>query len=193
MAQTPSTMVALGTRAPEFRLPDPAGKMHSLDDHAGARGYLVAFLCNHCPFVKNVRNALADFGRAYAARGIAMYAISSNDVVAHPDDAPPRMAEVASKAGWVFPYLYDESQEVAKAYGAACTPDFFLFDAARKLVYRGQFDDSRPGNGKPVTGSDLRAACDALLEDHQISKDQKPSIGCNIKWKAGNEPAWFSS
>ena len=193
MAQTPSTMVALGTRAPEFRLPDPAGKMHSLDDHAGARGYLVAFLCNHCPFVKNVRNALADFGRAYAARGIAMYAISSNDVVAHPDDGPPRMAEVASKAGWVFPYLYDESQEVAKAYGAACTPDFFLFDAARKLVYRGQFDDSRPGNGKPVTGSDLRAACDALLEGHQISKEQKPSIGCNIKWKAGNEPAWFSS
>jgi peroxiredoxin len=191
MVQTPSTMVALGTPAPAFRLPDFAGKVYALEDHAGARGYLVAFLCNHCPFVKHIRNGLADFGRAYAARGIAVYGISSNDVVAHPDDAPAKMAEVAARAGWIFPYLFDETQEVAKAYGAACTPDFFLFDAGRRLVYRGQFDDSRPGNGKPVTGSDLRAACDALLEGHQISKEQKPSIGCNIKWKPGNEPDWF--
>ena len=192
MAQTPSTMVPLGTRAPDFRLPDPAGRLHSLDDHAGARGYLVAFLCNHCPFVKNIRNALADFGRAYAARGVAIYGISSNDVQSQPEDAPDKMAEVAAKAGWVFPYLYDETQEVAKAYGAACTPDFFLFDAERRLVYRGQFDDSRPGNGKAVNGSDLRGACDALLEGHQIPKDQKPSMGCNIKWRPGNEPEWFA-
>ena len=182
MAATESTMIALGTVAPDFRLPDFDGKQVALDDFHDAKGLLVAFICNHCPFVKHVRPELARFAKEYQPQGIAVVAINSNDVQAYPQDGPKGMAEEARSAGYTFPYLLDETQQVAKAYSAACTPDFFLFDANRKLVYRGQFDDSRPGRGTP-TGSDIRAACDALLSDAPILASQKPSIGCNIKWK----------
>ena len=193
MAQTPSTMAPLGTKAPYFRLPDPAGKWHSIDDFKSAPGLLVAFICNHCPFVKHIRTEFAAFAKHYQKLGIAVVGISSNDVAQFPDDSPEKMAEEARTYGYDFPYLFDESQEVAKAYGAACTPDFFLFDKARKLVYRGQFDDSRPQNGIPVTGKDLKTAVDAVLQGRVIPADQKPSIGCNIKWKTGNEPAYAKS
>jgi peroxiredoxin len=187
MAQTPSTMLALGTPAPDFSLPEPAtGKTVSLSDFQDAPALLVMVICNHCPFVKHIRTELARFGRDYQAKGLAMVAISANDVANHPDDSPAKIAEEAQT--YPFSYLYDESQAVAQTYRAACTPDFFLFDAARKLVYRGQFDGSRPGNNLPVTGADLRAAADAVLAGQPISPEQKPSIGCNIKWKAGNEP-----
>jgi peroxiredoxin len=176
-------MVALGTRAPAFRLPDPAGKLHSLDDFAGQSGLLVMFICNHCPFVKHIRHGLAQFARDYATRGLAIVAINSNDVASYPEDSPAKMAEETTRFGYVFPYLYDETQEVAHAYGAACTPDFFLFDKAHSLVYRGQFDDSRPSNGKPVTGADLRAAAEAVLAGKAVAQNQRPSVGCNIKWK----------
>ena len=184
MARTPSTMVPLGTQAPSFRLPDPSGRVWSIEDFRDAPGLLVTFICNHCPFVQHIRGGLAAFGRDYSARGLAIVAINSNDVAAYPDDRPEKMAEEARRAGYTFPYLFDETQEVARAYDAACTPDFFLYDRERKLVYRGQFDDSRPENGKPVTGRDLRAACDAVLDGRPIGADQVPSIGCNIKWKA---------
>jgi peroxiredoxin len=184
MAETPSAMVPLGTPAPDFRLPDTDGKMLARDDFTDAPALLVMFICNHCPFVKHIRSGLAQFGRDYQGRGLAIVAISSNDVVNYPDDSPANMAKERRAAGYTFPYLYDETQAVAKAYSAACTPDFFLFDRARKLVYRGQFDDSRPGNGRPVTGADLRAAVDALLAGKPVSPQQKPSIGCNIKWRA---------
>jgi peroxiredoxin len=187
MAQTPSTMLALGTPAPDFSLPEPAtGKTVSLSDFQDAPALLVMVICNHCPFVKHIRTELARFGRDYQAKGLAMVAISANDVANHPDDSPAKIAEEAQT--YPFPYLYDESQAVAQAYRAACTPDFFLFDADRKLVYRGQFDGSRPGNNLPVTGADLRAAADAVLAGQPVSPEQKPSIGCNIKWRAGNEP-----
>ena len=187
MAQTPSTMLPLGTSAPNFSLPEPAtGKTVSLDDFKNAPALLVMVICNHCPFVKHIRAELARFGRDYQAKGLAMVAISANDVANHPDDSPAKIAEEAKL--YPFPYLYDESQAVAEAYRAACTPDFFLFDADRKLVYRGQFDGSRPGNNLPVTGADLRAAVDAVLAGQPVVAEQKPSIGCNIKWKAGNEP-----
>ena len=188
MSLTPSTMLPLGTEAPDFRLPDPSGRAVARDDFADAPALLVAFLCNHCPYVKHIRAGLAAFAREYAARGLAMVAINANDVATHPEDAPPKMAEEAKRAGYVFPYLYDESQAVAKAYRAACTPDFFLFDRARRLVYRGQFDASRPGNAVPVTGRDLRAAADAVLAGRAVAGEQAPSIGCNIKWKPGQEP-----
>ena len=191
MAATSSTMKALGTAAPDFRLPDPSGKTFSLADFREGRGLLVMFLCNHCPFVKHIRAGIADFAREYREKGLAIVAINANDVEAYPDDRPEKMAEEAKAAGYVFPYLYDETQEAAKAYSAACTPDFFLFDRERKLVYRGQFDDSRPSNGKPVTGADLRAACDAVLAGTPVPADQRPSIGCNIKWKPGAEPEYF--
>ena len=178
-------MLPLGTPAPPFRLPDTDGTVVSLDDARGAPALLVMFICNHCPFVKHVRGELAALGRDYARRGVAMVAISSNDADAYPEDGPEAMRRERDEAGYDFPYLYDESQEVARAYQAACTPDFFLFDADRKLVYRGQLDDSRPGNGVPVTGRDLRVALDATLEGRPVSADQKPSLGCNIKWKAG--------
>ncbi len=183
MARTPSNMLPLGTLAPEFGLVDTTtGKTLGLQALKGDRGTLVMFICNHCPFVKHVNNALAKLAREYQNKGIGFIAISSNDVVNYPDDAPHLMKEVAEQEGYTFPYLYDETQEVAKAYDAACTPDFFLFDENLKLVYRGQLDDSRPGNGLPVTGKDLRNAMDALLDGKPIDKDQKPSIGCNIKW-----------
>lgn len=191
MAQTASTMLPLGTPAPAFDLPEPAtGGTVSLGDFGNAPALLVIFMCNHCPFVKHIRQGLVRFARDYRDRGLAIVAISANDVANHPDDSPAKMVEEARAFGYPFPYLYDETQAVAKAYRAACTPDFFLFDAGRKLVYRGQFDGSRPGNNIPVTGSDLRAAVDAALSGGPVPSDQKPSIGCNIKWKAGNEPEY---
>jgi len=184
MARTPSTMVELGTTAPDFRLPDTDGSLVTRDSFAAAPGLLVIFLCNHCPFVVHIRAELARFAREYEKRGLAIVGINSNDVAAYPDDAPEKMAAEKKKVGYTFPYLFDETQEVARSYDAACTPDFFLYDAQRRLVYRGQFDDSRPENGKPVTGADLRAAADAVLARRAVPADQKPSIGCNIKWKA---------
>jgi peroxiredoxin len=186
-----STMLELGTTAPAFRLPDTDGRIVSSDDFAAARALLVMFICNHCPFVKHVRSELARIGGDYAPRGVAIVAISSNDVAAYPDDSPARMKEEKERAGYPFPYLFDGSQEVAAAYHAACTPDFFLFDADRLLAYRGQLDDSRPGNDVPVTGADLRAALDAVLAGRPVSAPQKPSLGCSIKWKPGNQPGWW--
>ena len=191
MVKTESTMQALGTPVPDFALPDTEGNTVRLSDFEGAPGLLVIFMCNHCPFVKHLREALADFARDYCEKGLAIVAISSNDVESHPDDSPEAMAREKDEAGYDFPYLYDESQAVAKAYKAACTPDFFLFDAEQRLAYRGQFDDSRPGNDEPVTGKDLRAAADAVLAGEPVPEPQKPSIGCNIKWKPGNAPAYF--
>jgi peroxiredoxin len=188
MALTPSTMLPLGTTAPEFDLPDPRGRHVTLAEFKGAPALLVMFLCNHCPYVKHIQRDLADFVRDYQKRQVAVVAINANDVANYPDDSPARMAEDSVRLGYTFPYLFDESQAVARAYQAACTPDFFLFDRDRKLVYRGQFDDSRPGNNLPVTGNDLRAALDAVLDGRPVPADQKPSIGCNIKWKPGNEP-----
>lgn len=191
MALTPSTMLPLGTAAPDFRLPDTSGKIVSLSDFENAPALLVIFMCNHCPYVKHVRDGLARLAKEYQARGVAVVGINANDVEKYPDDSPERMREEVRAAGYTFPYLYDATQEVAKAYRAACTPDFFVFDRQQRLVYRGQMDDSRPNSGKPVTGSDLRAALDAVLEGRPIPADQKPSIGCNIKWKPGNEPGYF--
>jgi peroxiredoxin len=188
-------MLGLGTAAPDFRLPavslldgTAGGKEVALDDFAAAPALLVAFICNHCPFVQHVAGELAALSRDLPARGVAMVAIQSNDVAAYPADAPDAMAAEAARQGWAFPYLHDETQAVAQAYRAACTPDFFLFDGRRRLVYRGQLDASRPGNGLPVTGADLRAAVDAVLEGRPAAEDQRPSLGCNIKWKPGNEP-----
>jgi peroxiredoxin len=191
MALTPSTMLPLGTAAPDFKLPDTNGKTVALADFKNAPALLVIFMCNHCPYVKHIRQGLAQLGRDYLAKGAAIVGISSNDVATHPDDRPARMKEEAKSAGYQFPYLYDETQAVAKAYRAACTPDIYLFDRQHKLVYRGQFDDSRPGNGVPVTGRDLRAALDAVLAGKPVPGEQKPSIGCNIKWKTGNAPDYF--
>lgn len=192
MARTPSTMLPLGTTAPDFKLPDTNGNLVSLSDFKGKPALLVMFICNHCPYVKHLRDALAQLAREYQPRGIAVVGISSNDVENYPEDGPAKMAEEAKAADYTFPYLHDASQAIAKAYRAACTPDFFLFGPDRRLVYRGQFDDSRPGNGIPVTGKDLRAALDSLLASRSVSADQKPSLGCNIKWKPGNEPEYFS-
>ncbi|MCS7089186.1 MAG: thioredoxin family protein [Verrucomicrobiota bacterium] len=191
MALTPSTMLLpLGSVAPDFRLPDTNGRMVSLSNFAGAPAYLIMFICNHCPYVKHIRNNLAALAREYQAKGVAVIGINSNDVQRYPDDSPERMKEEVQTAGYTFPYLFDETQDVAKAYRAACTPDFFLFDRDRKLVYRGQYDDSRPGNGIPVTGRDLRVALDAVLAGRPVPTQQKPSMGCNIKWKPGNEPEY---
>ncbi|MFL6352918.1 MAG: thioredoxin family protein [Bryobacteraceae bacterium] len=184
MARTESTMLALGTPAPAFRLPDVvSGKTVTLDDFADKKALLVMFICRHCPFVKHVQSELARLGKDFASQSLGIVAISSNDADAYPDDSPGRLREMAVKLGFNFPLCYDESQEVAKAYSAACTPDFFLFDDKRRLAYRGQLDDSRPGNGKAVTGRDLRTAIDALLNGRSVNPDQTPSIGCNIKWR----------
>jgi len=184
MAAVESTMLALGTPAPDFQLPDVvSGKTISLDRFAGSNGLLVMFLCPHCPYVKHVQQGLAAMAHDYAAAPLGIVAISSNDVEQFPEDGPDGLRQMAAELGFDFPYCYDESQESAKQYSAACTPDFFLFDESRKLVYRGQFDSSRPGNDIPVTGSDLRAAIDAVLAGRPVAADQKPSIGCNIKWK----------
>lgn len=191
MAETPSTMAPLGTEAPDFRLPDTTGKLVAAADFRDAPALLVMFICNHCPFVTHIRSGLVQFAKEYQARGLAIVAINANDAKNYPDDSPAKMAEEVRRAGYTFSYLYDETQAVAKAYGAACTPDFFLFDRGRRLAYRGQFDVSRPSNNRPVTGADLRAACDAVLAGQPVATDQKPSIGCNIKWKASNEPPYF--
>jgi peroxiredoxin len=192
MAVTPSTMLELGTKAPDFRLPDTGGRTVSLSDFAEAKALFVMFICNHCPYVKHVQPELARLAKEYQARGVAVVGISSNDVAAFPDDSPERMREEKRRAGYTFPYLFDETQEVAAAYRAACTPDLYLFDAERRLVYRGQLDDSRPGNGVPLTGKDLRRALDAVLAGRPVDPVQRPSIGCNIKWKPGREPSYFS-
>jgi peroxiredoxin len=191
MALTPSTMLPLGTAAPDFQLPDVSGKTVGLADFRGAPALVVMFICNHCPYVKHLRSALAQFGKANQARGVAVVGISSNDPVAYPDDSLENMAVEARDAGYSFSYLFDESQGVAKAYQAACTPDFYVFDRDQKLVYRGQYDDSRPGNGAEITGNDLQAAVDAVLAGRPVPTAQKPSIGCNIKWKPGNAPPYF--
>jgi peroxiredoxin len=191
MVAVNSTMLPLGTKAPGFRLPDTSGKTVSLAEFANAPALVVVFMCNHCPYVKHIRNGLAQLARDYASRGVAVVGISSNDAVNYPADSPSKMAEEAKSAGYIFPYLFDETQEVAKAYRAACTPDFYLFDQEQRLVYRGQMDDSRPGNNVPVTGKDLRAALDALLAGKPASPQQKPSMGCNIKWRPGHEPDYF--
>jgi peroxiredoxin len=191
MALTPSTMSPLGATAPDFQLPDTQGKIVSLADFQGRAALLVVFMCNHCPYVIHLRQGLAQLARDYVPRGVGMVGINANDTVNYPADSPAKMKAEAASAGYIFPYLYDESQAVAKAYRAACTPDFFLFDDRRRLVYRGQFDDSRPGNGVPVTGKDLRAALDAVLAGKPAPGQQKASMGCNIKWKAGNEPDYY--
>ena len=191
MVETNSQMLALGTEAPPFTLPDADGRHFSLRDAAGSKAYLIMFICNHCPFVKHVREELARLGRDYQERGVAVFAINSNDAKSHPGDSPEKMKEESAAWGYGFPYLVDAEQDVAKAYRAACTPDFFVFDADRKLAYRGQLDDSRPGNKEPVDGRDLRAAIDAVLAGEPVPDDQIPSVGCNIKWIPGREPDWF--
>lgn len=194
MARTLSTMLELGTTAPDFTLPDVvSGKTRALKDFANSKALLVMFICRHCPFVKHVEKELARLGRDYANKDVAIVAISANDATEFPDDAPQSLKEMAEQQGFTFPFLYDESQSVAKAYSAACTPDFFLFDRSRKLIYRGQLDDSRPESGIPVTGKDLRGAIDAVLSDEAVNPNQRASIGCNIKWKTGNEPAYSAS
>jgi peroxiredoxin len=191
MARTPSTMLELGTRAPAFSLPEPAtGKTVSLADFAG-RPLLVVFICNHCPYVLHIADKLAEVARTFQQSDVEFVAINSNDVANYPDDSPEKMPAMSARYGFTFPYLFDESQEVAKTYRAACTPDFFLFDADHKLAYRGQFDDARPRNDEPVTGNDLSDAIKALLANLPPLEEQKPSLGCNIKWKAGNEPDYF--
>lgn len=191
MVRTPSTMLPLGTPAPDFKLMNVDGREVELADFAGKPALLVMFMCNHCPFVIHVAEELARLSSEYMARGAAVVGINSNDTATHPADSPERMVAEAEERGYQFPYLFDETQEVAHEYRAACTPDFFLFDKDRKLVYRGQLDDSRPGNGVPVTGKDLRAALDATLAGATPVSEQRASLGCNIKWKAGNEPDYF--
>jgi peroxiredoxin len=191
MVLTPSTMLSLGTQAPDFSLPNVDGKQVSLADFEGTPALLVVFMCNHCPYVKHVAAGLAQLAREYQGKGVAVVGINANDAQKYPDDSPAKMAQEVKSRGYTFPYLYDGTQEVAKAYRAACTPDFYVFDRQRKLVYRGQMDSSRPDSGMPVSGEDLRAALDAVLAGRPVPKDQKPSIGCNIKWKTGNEPDYF--
>lgn len=191
MALTPSTMRDLGTQAPQLALPDTAGKIVRTEDFKEAKALLVIFMCNHCPYVIHLRKAFADFANTYQPKGLAIVGINSNDVDNYPADSPEKMHEEKEDAGYAFPYLYDENQAVAKAYHAACTPDFFLFNAEQKLVYRGQWDDSRPKNDLPVTGKDMRAAVEAVLAGEKVSAEQKPSVGCNIKWKPDNAPDYF--
>jgi len=190
MAAKESTMLALGTSAPDFSLPDFNGTLHSLNDFNHAKGLVVAFICCHCPFVQHIRHEFARFAREYQARGLAVIAIAPNDLQAYPQDGPAGMKQEALMLGYSFPYLLDATQSVAKAYQAACTPDIYLFDGAQKLFYRGQFDASRPRNAIPVSGADLRSAADALLSGKPAPADQRPSIGCSIKWMPGNEPGY---
>lgn len=191
MVLTPSTMLPLGTPAPDFSLPNVDGRVVKLSDFASAPALVVVFMCNHCPFVKHLADSLAATAKEYQGRGVAFVGINSNDPQAYPDDSPARMKEEALVRGYTFPYLFDETQEVAKAYRAACTPDFYVFDSQRLLVYRGQYDATRPDSGKAPTGADLRSALDALLAGKPLPAEQKPSIGCNIKWKPGNAPDYF--
>lgn len=187
MARTPSAMIELGQTCPPFHLPDPTGSMHGLEDAAGAKAVLIMFICNHCPFVKHLADPLADLVKQWQPEGLAAFAIQSNDIDTYPQDGPAAMAEEASSRGYPFPYLLDEDQSVARAFGATCTPDFFLYDQDRQLVYRGQFDETRPDAGE-AHGADLDTAIEAVLEGRQVPAEQHPSIGCNIKWKPGNEP-----
>lgn len=190
MTATSSTMLRLGTTAPNFSLPDTEGNIVSPGDFEGASALLVIFMCNHCPFVKHILSELVELAKEYQSKGVAVVGINSNDVTNYPEDSPEMMAKLAKEAVFSFPYLYDETQEVAKAYNAACTPDFFLFDRKKKLAYRGQMDDSRPGNNVPVTGVDLTAAIEAVIAGSEVNPEQKPSMGCNIKWKPGNQPSY---
>jgi peroxiredoxin len=191
MVNTPSTMLKLGTKAPGFKLTDAvSGEQTSLQDFR-TKALVVMFICNHCPFVIHVREGITQLVRECAEKDISFVAINANDLEKYPQDGPEHMKELAEEMGWTFPFLFDDTQEVAKTYRAACTPDFFIFDAKRRLAYRGQFDDSRPSKDTPVTGKDVRAAIHALLADKPVSADQKPSIGCNIKWRPGNEPDYF--
>ena len=191
MALTPSTMLPLGTPAPGFSLPEvSSGTTVSLATFTGTRALLVMFICRHCPYVVHVQEELARLGRDYAGRETGIVAISANDAATYPEDAPPRLRAMAKTVGFTFPFCYDESQATARAYTAACTPDFFLFDAKRRLVYRGQLDDSRPGNGKPLTGRDLRDALDAVLAGRPVTPHQRASVGCSIKWKRGQAPTY---
>jgi peroxiredoxin len=193
MVQTPSTMVPLGTRAPDFTLPEPAtGKERSLSEF-NAPAIVIMFICNHCPFVIHVRDEITRLVHDYAPKGVAFIAINSNSQESHPQDGPRHMAALTKELGWSFPFLFDETQDVAKAYHAACTPDFYVFDGEKRLAYRGQLDESRPSTPSPVTGRDLRAALDAVLAGKPALTEQRPSIGCNIKWKPGNEPDYFTS
>ena len=192
MVRTASTMLPLGTSAPDFKLPDYNGKLVALNDFRGKKGLLVVFMCNHCPYVKHVAPELAKLTEEYQRRDVAVVGISSNDIEAHPDDAPDKMKIEAEQQGYHFPYLYDADQKIASAYRAACTPDFYLFDADFKLVYRGQMDETRPKQGVAPTGKDLRSALDAMLGGQEIPQPQRPSIGCNIKWKSGGEPEYFN-
>lgn len=192
MVLTPSTMLPLGTTAPGFYLPDvSSGKRISLNDFKEYPALLVMFICRHCPYVVHVKEELARIDKDYAGKGLGIVAISANDAVKYPDDAPEKLKEMVRELNLKFPLCYDESQEIAKTYTAACTPDFFVFDANRKLIYRGQLDDSRPDSGLPVTGRDLRRAVDAVLAGSAVPSEQKPSLGCNIKWKPGNNPHYF--
>ncbi len=191
MALTPSTMLPLGTVAPDFSLPDTNGRIVSMTDFDDAPALLVIFMCNHCPYVKHVRKELARLVGEYQMKGVAVVGINSNDAANYPEDSPEKMKDEMEANGYTFPYLYDETQEVAKAYRAACTPEFYLFDASRRLVYRGQMDDSRPGNSVPVTGADITEAIGAVLEGRPVNEIQKPGVGCSIKWKAGAAPDYF--
>ena len=192
MALTPSTMLPLGTPAPDFSLPDATSDTSvSLSDFEGAQALLVMFICNHCPYVIHIRDDFGPLAKAYRERGLRVVAINANDLEKYPQDGPANMKKLAAELDWSFPFLMDEDQGVAKAYQAACTPDFFLFDANQKLVYRGQWDDSSPGNNAPVNGSDIRAALEAVLSGSTISEQQTPAMGCNIKWRSGNAPAYF--
>ena len=192
MARTPSTMLELGTSAPAFTLTDPSsGRGYSLGDFSGSKALLVAFICNHCPYVIHIIKEFVSLTHEFSDQGLQVVAINSNDVENYADDSPEKMISFAADHGFDFPYLYDETQQTAKDYQAACTPDFYLFDANQKLIWRGQFDDARPRNDEPVTGNDMRAALEAILNDQPIPSEQKPSMGCNIKWKPGNEPSYY--
>ncbi|MCB1153305.1 thioredoxin family protein [bacterium] len=191
MVMVTSQMMDLGTKAPDFELPDFNGKTHSRADFEGNKGLLVVFMCNHCPYVIHIEDKLAEIAKEYQDKGVAVVGINSNDIGNYPADSPEKMKERAEKVGFTFPYLLDESQEVAKAYRASCTPDLFLFDADHTLVYRGQFDSTRPDQGRPATGEDIKAALEALVQSREIPQNQRPSAGCNIKWKSGNAPAYF--
>ena len=194
MVLTASTMLPLGTVAPDFQLPDAvSGETISLANFENKKALLVMFICAHCPFVKHVQSELAKLGQDYGDKGVGIIAISANNIATHPGDSPEKLKEMAESLGFNFPFCYDESQSTAKTYTAACTPDFFLFDGEKKLVYRGQLDDSRPSNNQPLNGRDLRSAIDAILANQPVTTEQKPSIGCNIKWKPGNEPDYFSN
>lgn len=192
MSLTPSTMLDLGSVAPHFSLADTEGSIVSIKDFGQSKALLVAFICNHCPYVIHIKPALSAFATEYSDKGLAVVAINSNDADKYADDSPEKMKQDVERLGYTFPYLYDQTQQVAKAYQAACTPDFFLFNQDRKLVYRGQFDGSRPGNDIPVSGIDLRRAVEAVLAGSEITEQQKPSLGCNIKWKPGNEPKYYA-